>query len=171
MVNPPDDVTNFKIDKSKTNTTQIFLTWDFQTNNDGCDIYGYKIYLSDGTLIYNGSYHYYIFNFVKNIISSRYYTFKINSYNWQYDSITGVSISDYSTKVPDKMNPLVIYEYTSTTSIIVSIDNSVYDGGMPIKYYNIYQDQTKLSPSYNILSVAQNNKITINSLTLGTEYK
>ena len=69
------------------------------------------------------------------------------------------------------MNPLVIYEYTSTTSITVSIDNSVYDGGMPIKYYNIYQDETKLSPSYNISSVAQNNKITINCLSLSTEYK
>ena len=69
------------------------------------------------------------------------------------------------------MNPLVIYEYTSTTSITVSIDNSVYDGGMPIKYYNIYQDETKLSPSYNISSVAQNNKITINSLSLSGEYK
>ena len=43
------------------------------------------------------------------------------------------------------MNPLVIYEYTSIT---VSIDNSVYNGGMPIKYYNFYQDQTKLNPSY-----------------------
>ena len=166
----PDDVTNFKIDKSKTNTTQIFLTWDIPTNNGGCEIYGYKIYLSDGTLLYNGSYPYYIFNYAKNIISSTYYTFKIYSYNCQYDSTTGVTVSGYSAKVPDKMNPLVIYEYTSTTSVIVSIDNSVYDGGMPIKYYNIYKDQTKLSPSYDISSVARNNKITIDSLTLGTEY-
>ena len=42
---------------------------------------------------------------------------------------------------------------------------------MPIKYYNIYKDQTKLSPSYNISSVAQNNKITINNLSLSREYK
>ena len=39
------------------------------------------------------------------------------------------------------MNPLVIYEYTSIT---VSIDNSVYDGGMPIEYYNIYLEPTKI---------------------------
>ena len=36
------------------------------------------------------------------------------------------------------MKPLVIYENTSSTSITVSFDNSVYDGGMPILYYNIY---------------------------------
>jgi hypothetical protein len=42
---------------------------------------------------------------------------------------------------------------------------------MPIKYYNIYKDQTKLTPSYDISSVAQNNKITIDGLSLGTEYK
>ena len=137
-------MTNFKIDQSKTNTTQIFLTWDIPTNNNGCDIYGYKIYLSDDTLIYNESYPYYIINYAKNIISSRYYTFKIYSYNCKYDSITGVSVSGYSAKVPDKMIPLVIYEYASTTSITVSIDNSVYDGGMPIEYYNIYLEPTKI---------------------------
>ena len=87
---PPDDVTNFKIDQSKTNITHIFLTWDIPTNNNGCDIYGYKIYLSDDTLIYNGSYLYYIINYAKNIISSRYYTFNIYSYNCKYDGITGV---------------------------------------------------------------------------------
>ena len=165
---PPDDITNFQIEQSKTNTTQIFLTWDIPTNNNGCDIYGYKIYLSDDTLIYNGSYLYYIINYAKDIISSRYYTFKIYSYNCKYDGITEVSVSGYSAKITDKMNPLVIYEYSSIT---VSIDNSVYDGGMPIEYYNIYKDQTKLSPSYNISSVAQNNKITINSLSLSSEYK
>ena len=41
---PPDDVINFKIDKSKNNTIQIFLIWDIPTNNSGYDIYGYKIF-------------------------------------------------------------------------------------------------------------------------------
>ena len=89
-------------------------------------------------LYYNGSYPYYIFNQAKNFVDSTYYTFNIYSYNYQHDSSTGVSASGYSAKVPNKMKPLVIYENTSSTSITVSFDNSVYDGGMPILYYNIY---------------------------------
>ena len=58
------------------------------------------------------------------------------------------------------MNPLIIYEYTSTSSVTVAIDNSVYDGGMPILYYNIYLDQIKVIQK-GISSVAQNNKIEV----------
>ena len=66
------------------------------------------------------------------LFDSTYYTFNIYSYNYQHDSSTGVSASGYSAKVPNKMKPLVIYENTSSTSITVSFDNSIYDGGMPI---------------------------------------
>ena len=41
------------------------------------------------------------------------------------------------------MKPLVIYEYTSSINVTFSFDNSVYDGGMPILYYNIYLDNNK----------------------------
>ena len=58
------------------------------------------------------------------------------------------------------MKPLVIYENTSSTSITVSFDNSVYDGGMPILYYNIYLDNNKDSQNA-ISSVAQSNKIEV----------
>ena len=46
------------------------------------------------------------------------------------------------------------------------IDNSVYDGGMPILYYNIYLDNNKDSQNA-ISSVAQSNKIEITNLNLG----
>ena len=39
------------------------------------------------------------------------------------------------------MKPLVIYEYTSSINVTFSFDNSIYDGGMPILYYNIYLDK------------------------------
>ena len=103
-------------------------------------------------------------------MGSTYYTFKIYSYNCQYDSKNGESVSGYSAKVPNKMNPLIIYEYTSTSSVTVAIDNSVYDGGMPILYYNIYLDNNKDSQNA-ISSVSQSNKSEVTDLNLGTQYK
>ena len=68
------------------------------------------------------------------------------------------------------MKPLVIYEYTSSINVTFSFDNSVYDGGMPILYYNIYSDNNKDSQNA-ISSVSQSNKSEVTDLNLGTQYK
>ena len=68
------------------------------------------------------------------------------------------------------MKPLVIYEYTSSINVTFSFDNSVYDGGMPILYYNIYLDNNKDSQNA-ISSVSQSNKSEVTDLNLGTQYK
>ena len=174
---PPGQVNNFEWDKNSSDQNKIILKWEPPYDNGGCDIYGYKIYNSGQNLLYNGPELFFIFDNKYNIIPSNYYYFEIYAYNCAYQSIISNSVSAYSAKAPDKMNPIIFNKYISDTSFSIIIDNSINDGGLPITNYILYlncENCNTASLTKNIeISNLNDNIITIqdNNLEKGKQYK